>query len=376
MGVQTTTLPPMTRPLTADAERSHTIPGTWYTDPAIYELEKEKIFYRSWQYVGHISQFANPGDYVTQTIADQSIYVVRGKDGELRGFYNVCQHRAHELLKGRGNVRGVITCPYHAWAYDLEGNLRVVRKAEDLAEFEKSDFTLPRVRVEQFLDFIFVNLDDEAEPLAVQAAGLAEDIRRRIPYIDDLIPMGASNFGADEMQAGWKVVVDNYVECYHCGPAHHAFADMISMDTYEVETHGIWSSQYGPDIKSENSAYKIDPDYGLNHTSFWYLWPNITFNALPGTNELSVAVVYPSGPESSRFVGQVFSADGKIDQDRADYIADVLTPEDVSLCESVQRGLKSKGYTQGRIIVDQQRSGTSEQAIHQFHWLVKQALEA
>ncbi len=103
------------KPLVSEPEQSFTLPSYLYTDPAVYEIEKERIFYRTWQYIAHKSFFDAPGDYITAQICDQNVFVMKGKDGELRAFYNVCQHRAHELLpKGSGNVKSVIVCPYHA----------------------------------------------------------------------------------------------------------------------------------------------------------------------------------------------------------------------------------------------------------------------
>ena len=133
---------PFAKPLSEDATRSYTLPARYYTDPAVFEREKEEIFFKSWQYVGPASEVAQPGDYMTTTIVDQGVFAIRGRDGELRAFYNVCQHRAHELLQGKGNVKAVITCPYHAWAYAPDGALRTARNCEAVAGFDKKDFSL------------------------------------------------------------------------------------------------------------------------------------------------------------------------------------------------------------------------------------------
>ena len=233
------------KPLTEDATRSYTLPAGYYTDPEIFELEKERIFYRTWQYVGPASEVAKAGDYMTTNVVDQGVFVIRGRDGELRAFYNVCQHRAHELLQGKGNVKAVITCPYHAWAYAPDGSLRTARNCEMVAGFDKKDFGLRPVRVEEFCNLVFVNLDDDAAPLAEQAPNLEASIRAFVPNYDELAFTGTGTFGDSVMQAGWKVVVDNYVECYHCGPAHPAFADMIDMACYEHTIDGISAFQLG-----------------------------------------------------------------------------------------------------------------------------------
>ena len=112
---------------TADPARSAALPGALYSDPAVFAEEKRRLFYKSWQIVAHESELPNPGDYVCATVVDQSLFVLRGGDGVVRAFFNVCQHRAHELLKGKGTVKSVIVCPYHAWSYELDGSLRGAR---------------------------------------------------------------------------------------------------------------------------------------------------------------------------------------------------------------------------------------------------------
>ena len=175
------------KPLVDDPQASFTLPSYLYSDPAVYEIEKEKIFYRSWQYVAHKSSFENPGDYVTVKICEQNLFVMKGGDGELRAFYNVCQHRAHELLPpGTGNVRKVIVCPYHAWAFEREGALRGAPRSENRPGFNKADFSLKQARLEIFLDCAFINLDPDALALSEQAADLEADIHEKVPFYKDL----------------------------------------------------------------------------------------------------------------------------------------------------------------------------------------------
>ncbi|MDH3740783.1 MAG: Rieske 2Fe-2S domain-containing protein [Hyphomicrobiales bacterium] len=366
-------LPKLHLPLNEDPQQSYTLPSGYYTDPAIYELEKEMIFYRTWQYICHVSEVAKSGDYVTMRICDQNVFVMRGEDGGLRAFYNVCRHRAHELLKdGSGSVKNVITCPYHAWTYEKTGALRGAPNSDKRPEFCKENFGLRQIRLEEFLGCVFVNLDDNAVGLNVQAGDLADDIRKHVPYLNDLQPTG-SRFIDPHINAGWKVVVDNYVECYHCSHAHPAFSSMICMDTYELDTFGLWSRQYGKDINAKNDAYPVDPN-GNMFSAFWFLWPNMTFNILPGGKGMTVLAIRPVKHDESLFEGTTLSADGKVSKEQQAYGTNVLGPEDTALCESVQRGLMSKGYDQGPIIVDPDRDGVGEKAIHHFHRLVQGAL--
>ena len=363
------------KPLVAEPERSFTLPSYLYTDPAVYEIEKERIFYRTWQYIAHKSFFNEPGDYITAQICDQNIFVMMGKDGELRAFYNVCQHRAHELLpKGTGNVKSVIVCPYHAWTFEREGDLRGAPRSDKRPGFKKEDYSLKQVRLEMFLDCVFINLDPNAVSLAEQAGDLEKDIREKIPFYSDLKSQVDGGLNGTFIKAGWKVVIDNYVECYHCDHAHPDFADLICMDTYQHDTFGLWARQLGLDIKKDNSAYQLSGDEPFMQSAFWFLWPNTTFNILPGTEELNISAVRPLGLDETDFGGHSISVSGSRFKGRADYASDVLVPEDVALCESVQRGLHSKGYSQGPMIVDPDRSGRGEHAIHHFHRLVQDAL--
>ena len=363
------------KPLIEEAEASFTLPSYLYTDPAVYEIEKERIFYRTWQYVAHKKFFIKPGDYVTVQICDQNVFVMMGGDGELRAFYNVCQHRAHELLpSGKGNVKSVIVCPYHAWTFEREGNLRGAPRSDKRPGFNKADYSLKQVRLEMFLDCAFVNLDPDATPLSELAPDLEQDVREKVPFFDKLHSPIEGGLGETRIKAGWKVVVDNYVECYHCEHAHPDFSDLICMDTYRHDTFGLWARQLGSDIRLKNSAYPLDDDTPFAHSVFWYLWPNTTFNILPGTEELNISSIRPISLEECDFGGHSLSVSGEFNQARADYTADVLVPEDIALCESVQKGLKSKGYSQGPMIVDPDRTGRGEHAIHHFHRLVQKAL--
>lgn len=376
MPTATVIYPEFDRPLSEDAERSWTLPARYYIDPAIYGAEREKIFFKSWQYLGHKSQLANPGDFITGYIVDQPVFVICDRNGALKGYYNVCLHRAHELLKGAGSLRSAaITCPYHAWAYDFEGTLRAAPNTRQVKEFDFEDFKLTPIRVELLAGFVFVNLDPDARPLKDQVGWLEEDLRQHVPGFDRLKFFEGRPVGNATTKANWKVVVDNYVECYHCPKAHPAFADMIEMTEYKTEIIGPVSRQLGLNTRPKNSAYEFSPDAPVTHAAFWFLWPNITFNMMPGDTQLSVAVIQPKGVEECVFWSHNYRHREEIDPARVDYGRMVLGPEDTGLCESVQRGLHARVYKQGRIIVDPEHSGIAEHGIHHFHRMVKAALD-
>ena len=136
----------------------------YYTDPGVFEKEKAGLLARTWQFAGHVSQLAAPGDYFTFEIAGQNLFCVRGRDGDIRTFYNVCQHRAHEMVSGAGHAK-LLVCPYHSWTYELSGELRGGPNLTSVAGFDRKEICLTGVRTEVFLGFIFVNLDDDAKPM-------------------------------------------------------------------------------------------------------------------------------------------------------------------------------------------------------------------
>lgn len=359
--------------LNADPASSYTLPARYYFDPANYVREREAVFARSWCYAGHLGALAQPGDYVTCRIADENILVIRGKDGVLRGFFNVCQHRAHELLKGSGRAK-VITCPYHAWTYHADGRLRTARGSEQLPEFDKDEFCLKPVRVETLANFAFVNLDPGAPSLKSESGGLEDEIRAYCPELDTLVLARRKSYAVG---GNWKNSVDNFLECYHCHVAHSDFCDLVDMSTYRSVCHANYSSHCGRSAGTDSRAYRYSGDGRTQRFGSWWLWPNLSIEVFPGSPNVNIFHHVPIGPEQSMHVFEFYlqSATPTAEQEDAiRYIDEVLQVEDIALVESVQRGLKSRGYNQGRFIVDADRTDMSEHAVHHFHTLVAQAM--
>jgi phenylpropionate dioxygenase-like ring-hydroxylating dioxygenase large terminal subunit len=364
------------KPLSDDAATSYTMPSRFYTDPSVFEQEKRAIFAKTWHYIGHEAHVRKAGDYLTLQIADENVFVMRGEDGELRGFYNVCRHRAHRLLEGMGNSPTIV-CPYHAWSYNTDGSLKHARFASEMSTFNPGEFCLPPIRVETLHGMLFVNLDLQAAPIADAASGPAEDLHELVPKLAELEPVESFAFDSPESaswKANWKVVVDNYVECYHCSNAHPALADLMVMKTYQHDVHDTWARQVTKEVRKDNSAYNFSVNDDVQAAAFWYLWPTTSIWMVPGQANLFVLAIMPNGPESTIFSGHRYAVPGASDEARTAYLNEILGPEDKRLCESVQCGLKSQSYDQGRFMVDEARSGTAEHGVHQFHRLVLEAL--
>jgi carnitine monooxygenase subunit len=355
---------------TADPARSAALPSYLYSDPAVFEEEKRRVFYKSWQIVAHESELPNVGDYACATIVDQSLFVLRGEDGAVRAFFNVCQHRAHELLKGRGNVKSVIVCPYHAWSYELDGSLRSARATRTLPDFDPAEYGLAPVRLERHFGFLFVTLDPDAPSLSVLAGGMFADMARALPWADALTFNPAYSFTAETgapLEANWKVMAENCLECYHCGPAHKAYVDMIDVGHYELTRHGAWMKSVAPLRRGDSSAYRVGADEPVQYNAFWHLFPNIEFGVMPGSRALSAFYFTPLNAEQTRISWLVLTMPGEtLAQDRLEYLGKVLWPEDKAICESVHRGLKSLGYRRGRFVASEGHASISEVNVHEF----------
>ena len=359
----------------SDPRNAFTMPARLYHDAGVHEAEKAAIFYRSWIYIGHVSQVAEAGQYIQAQIHDQNVFVIRDRAGALNGFFNVCMHRGHELLDGSGKTN-LIRCPYHAWAYDLDGTLKAARNSENVDGFDKCAFSLRPVQVEVFCGLVMVNLDKDAVPFAEQTGDLEQEIRSYVPSVDRLAFAQRDTY---DVAANWKTMIDNFLECYHCHCAHKDFVDLVDMETYRTTVHGIYSSQCaGAPRTTKANAYEFEPgevDFGY---AGWFVWPNLSIWAYPGEPNLSVLQMNPgNGPENCIEYQDWFVPDGKPTKQLADAMAyqkDVLQPEDIGLCESVQRGLRSLAYNQGRFIVDRERTELSEHAVHHFQSMVVSAL--
>lgn len=354
-----------------DPFSSWSINARCYQDAKILQVEREQVFYRSWQFLCHESKLAAPGSYACADIQGRSIFAARDSAGDLRAFYNVCKHRGHELLTGEG-LKNLIVCPYHAWSYNLDGSLRAARRSELINDFDPAKVSLDQVRVEVFCHLVFVNLDPEAAPLAEQSGGLADEI---MAYAPDLKDLKFAHRLTYNIKANWKSVVDNFLECYHCEVAHKDFCTLVDMSTYEVKTNGIYSSHMAEAGKIDNKAYAVD-DAAFTDHAVWYLWPNMTLMRYPGRGNFMVWRFIPTGPETTYEEFDFFFETAEpIDAEREaiKFIDDVLQPEDIGLVESVQRGMRTPAFEQGRFMVDPDGSGASEHAVHHFHGLILDA---
>ena len=343
-----------------------TTPWDWYSDPAVLRLERERIFRRAWQYAGRGDQVAEPGAFFTCDAGGVPVVVVRGKDGTLRAFLNVCRHRGSLVCEGEGR-RETLQCPYHAWTYDLDGSLRAAPRADREPGFDRDALGLVAVPVDSWGPFVFVNPDPEAAPLAETLGELPELVA------DAGLDVGALRFlrrSESEYEANWKICAENFLECYHCQVAHPAFSKVVdvSKDAYRLEESRWFSSQYGP-VK-ERWAGAFDPTGEIARGQFHFLWPNTTINVMPGHANLSIGPIVPTGAErTARFLDYFVGPD--VDEAWIEEMLvfdDQVGAEDTVLVERVQRGLRSGAVAHGHLLVE------SERLIAHFQRLLVDAL--
>jgi choline monooxygenase len=337
-----------------------TLPYGWYTDPEILRREQERIFRPAWQYVGHAGQLARPGYFAT-SVGRTPVVVTRDRDGALRAFVNVCRHRGFALAEGEGS-RETLQCPYHAWTYGLDGRLRRAPRSEEEPDFPQDELGLVPVAVDTWGPFVFANAGPDPEPLADALGSLPAQVAELGLDVDSLLHH--SRWEA-EVAANWKIVSENFLECYHCQVAHPAFSELIdvSTDAYVLSTDGRLSTQHGP-------LRTVVPADELQRAQFHFLWPNLGINIFPGRPNLSIGPFLPVTPERTyRFLDYFFGPD--VEQAWIDELVAFDTQvgrEDVALVEGVQRGVASGALEHGVLM------GRSEQLIGHFQSLTAAAL--
>ncbi|MFF4797246.1 aromatic ring-hydroxylating dioxygenase subunit alpha [Streptomyces sp. NPDC001351] len=208
------------------------MPPRAFTDPGLYELERERIFHRSWVLVGHADQFASPGDYVALDIAGEAVLVARGRDGALHASSPVCRHRLMPLVEaGQGNAKD-LTCPYHLWRYDMDGRLIAATHMRGNPDFDPASCRLPGFAVEEWHGFVYVNLDPQARPLAPELAVVEKEMENY--RLDDMVQVST---WTEEWYCNWKVAVENGHENYHALGFHPETVKPLMTGGIDMEVH-------------------------------------------------------------------------------------------------------------------------------------------
>jgi choline monooxygenase len=355
-------------PFDPDIRRAATIPARLYTDPVFLELERERVFAHSWQLVGRVDQVAESGEFFTAEIGNDSIVVLR--DGEtLRGFYNVCLHRAGPVAHGCGK-RQTLQCKYHGWTYTLDGTLLRAPEMEGVERFTPSDMHLRSVAVATWGPLVFANLDAKAPALT----DMLGDVPPRVAHFscESMRYVMRKEY---ELACNWKVYVDNYLEGYHIPVVHPSLHKEIDYDAYRVEPHRYSSIQHAPlrPVSGAATDRKYDPRTAdIAEAVYGWVFPNIMLNVYLG--QMQTNVVVPVSHDRTVVVFEWFAStppeNPSSDREWARLVAfsDEIQSEDVEICETVQRNLRSRVYDRGRY------SAKREVGVHHFHSLLHEFL--
>ncbi|MGH8092065.1 MAG: aromatic ring-hydroxylating oxygenase subunit alpha [Chthoniobacterales bacterium] len=334
-----------------------TLAQRYFISAEVFAEEKRKIFARTWICVGHQSQNADGGDYFVQEVAGESLIILRDKSGETRAFYNVCRHRGTRLCEESSGHGAAIQCPYHAWTYGLDGRLIGAPHMDDVPGFEKSDYPLHPVKVAQWEGFIFVSLADEPAPLEEVFSPLTGKFThwnlprlravRRIEY---------------DVHANWKLIFQNYSECYHCPGVHPALSKVSPYDSAENDLSegpflgGFMTIAKGKSLtmSGEACARPVGEVKGEGDARVFYysIFPNMLLSLHP--DYVMVHLIWPMSPDRTRIVCHWYfhpHAPGVgapcYNPDDAVAFWDMTNKQDWHVCELSQQGIASRAYQPG-----------------------------
>ena len=342
-------------------DRAYTIPASWYVDERVAALERQSVFGQTWQVVGRLDQLTLPGEFITCELAGEPLVVVRGSDGQLRAFYNVCRHHAAAVVTAEHGTANIFRCPYHGWSYGLDGALKGAPEFEGVCSFDRSQNGLLPVRVETWEQFVFVNLDPQGERLA---SFLGRLVQRVAP-----LNLAALHFFARRtysLRCNWKVFVDNYLDGgYHVPHLHKGLNSVLEYKHYTIENEDRYCLQSSPMVASNEDAATAATRTG---DRAWYFWqyPNFMINLYRGYMDTNL--VLPDGVDRCTVIFDFYFDDvseSAAERNRQSIaVGERVNDEDVGICEAVQRGLHSRAYGAGRLSVRR------EAGEHLFHRLL------
>lgn len=353
----------------APLERASTIPAPWYTDERVAELERAAIFGGTWQAAARTDQLEKTGDFVTTEIAGEPVVVVRGAEGKVRAFYNVCRHHAAAVVTEEFGQASNFRCPYHGWTYGIDGALKGTPDFDGVCDFDRTKNGLVPVRVESWENFVFVNLHANAAPLRDFLGSLADRVTplrfHALHFLERRIY---------DLNCNWKVYVDNYLDGgYHVPYLHKGLNSVLEYANYSIENADRFSLQSSP-VKASNPGADSDAAATRHGDRAYYFWqyPNFMLNWYEGY--LDTNLVLPLSVDRCRVIFDFYFADvsGAADEHNHKSIAvsHRVQEEDVDICEAVQRGLHSRAYQAGRLSVRR------EAGEHLFHRLLYADLTA
>ena len=346
----------------AALENAFTIPAPWYRDTRIADLERSRVLRGTWQVVGRADQVRENGQFFTADLAGEPIVVVRGDDGQLRAFYNVCRHHAAAVVPESAGCAKQFRCPYHGWTYGIDGALKGMVEFDGVCNFDRSANGLVPIRFDVWENFLFVNLDGRCMPLQDFLGAVSElvaplQLTKKLRYFDRRIYT---------LNCNWKVYVDNYLDGgYHVPHAHKGLSSVIEYSKYTIENFERSCLQSSPLSSDANTEAGVG---ATRQGRAFYLWiyPNFMINAYEGVMDTNLVV--PLGVDKCAVVFDYYFADisaaAEAHNRKSIAVSEKVQDEDMAICDAVQRGLQSHAYVAGRLSVRR------EAGEHLFHRLL------
>ncbi|MFN2491196.1 MAG: aromatic ring-hydroxylating dioxygenase subunit alpha [Actinomycetota bacterium] len=353
--------------------RSFTLPSEAYVSEELFEWERKAFFEGSWVCVGRSDDLAQPGRRRAVQIGSEGVLLVRDDSGELNGFFNVCRHRGHELLEaGTCETARVIRCPYHAWVYGLDGSLKGAPRFSDRPGFDRGDFPLLRARVAEWHGWVFVNASEDARDFSEHVGNLDDFVRAHEP--ERLKTVVRHDY---VIESNWKIITENYHECYHCPQIHPELCRVSPPDSgYNLDPTGAWAGgtmdlmEHAETMSLSGASGGVTlralDDKLRREVHYFGLFPNLLISLHP--DYVMTHRIDPLGPGRSLiecewlFPPEAFAKEG-FDPSYASDFWDITNKEDWRACESVQRGAASRGHRQGPL-------ASAEDAVYQFITMV------
>jgi len=334
-------------------EKASTPPSSWYVSQKFCELEFDTVFQRNWLIVGNVDQLQNEGDYLTGEIANQPYLVLRAPDGEIRAFYNVCQHHGACILSGSGTTKQ-LRCPYHGWSYGLDGVLKKAPQIGPIKDFQRAQFSLKPIQVTTWCSLIFIYLGEEEAPdIDEQWAELS----RRIAALASEQSLRYHCRKSYELNCNWKVFIDNYLDGgYHVSTIHPGLASELDVQNYRIESFDQFSIQ---------SCVSNDSDNRLGAGALYaFIYPNLMINRYGSVLDINIAL--PISADRCLVIFDYFFEEGVSEEFIENCLrdSDQVQQEDINICASVQKGLRSRAYDRGRY------APNLEKGMHRFHQLL------
>ena len=327
--------------------QASTIPGPWYTDERIAELERKTVFSHTWQMIGRAEQVVSSGQYITAEVAGEPVLVVRGQDGSLRGFFNVCRHHAAAVMTEPCGTAARLQCPYHGWTYGLDGSLKGIPDFDGVENFDRKKNGLVPLSVDRWEEFVFVHLDPDPLPLREY---LGEMVKQFKPLgLNQLHYAGRREWIID---CNWKVFVDNYLDGgYHVPYLHKGLNSILNYANYTITNGARFCLQSSPIDAAGGEVMTASVRQG--QALYYWLYPNFMLNWYEGY--LDTNLVIPLGIDKMKVVFEFYFNDVSPSAEERNKksmdVSERIQDEDHSICVSVQRGLKSRAYGAGRLSV-------------------------